>query len=61
MTKSKMFVMLSATICTTALMADGGEENLLVPQEVQLSHPDEVAVNEPSPTAQIIAPEVVPT
>jgi len=56
MSKSKFFALLSATICTTALSADGGGEDLLVPQEVRLSHPEEAAAAEPSSIAQL-APE----
>lgn len=47
MSRSRVIALLGATICTTALAADGGGENLVVPQEVNLSFPAEVSAAEP--------------
>ncbi len=51
MSRSRFLAMLGATVCTTVLAADGGGENLVVPQEVNLSFPAEVSAIEPAAPA----------
>lgn len=59
MSKSKIFTMLTATLCVSALSADAGGENIEA-QEVHLAFPAETAAAEaPAPSvAPVQAPEI---